>query len=85
MKKYFSLLVAVFLCIGLMAPLSAFAASKTYYYPIKGTSKTAPGIYKSTVNGKSKVVLKEKVYKIKEVSKPSFFKKEDYVTFYGKG
>jgi hypothetical protein len=38
---------------------------------VKGNEKVAPGIYKAVPNGKTVPVLKEKNYKMKEVSKPS--------------
>lgn len=84
MKKYLSVLMAFFLCIGILLPVTASADSKTYYYVVEGTSKIAPGIYKGTINGNGKAVHKEKVYKMKELSKPPITMNKSFY-FYGKG
>lgn len=82
MKKYFSLLVAFFLCIGIILPINVSAASKTYYYPVAGTSKITSGIYKGTINGKSTAILKQKstktdypIYNVQVVGKNIYYTK----------
>lgn len=84
MKRHFSITLIVFLFFGIISPVSASAASKTYYYPVEGSEKVAPGIYQGTLNGKGKAVVKEKIYKKKNLSKPPVTIDGTY-TFYGKG
>lgn len=85
MKKYFSILMTFLLVVGMMSSsISVSAASKTYYYPVEGTSSIAPGIYKGTVNGNGKAILKNKVYKKKDLSKPPI-KIDSLYTISGKG
>jgi hypothetical protein len=48
---------------------------------VKGNQKVVPGIYKAVPNGKAVPVLKEKNYKMKEVSKPPV-RLEDANLFY---
>jgi enolase len=70
------------LCLAFLSfPLSGFAASKEIYYTVKGNQKVVPGIYKAVPNGKAVPVLKEKNYKMKEVSKPPV-RLEDANLFY---
>jgi hypothetical protein len=69
MRKYWILLCTIFI-LFLSFPLSSHAASKEIYYTVKGSSKISPGIYKAIPNGKPVPVLKEKVYKMKQTTKP---------------
>lgn len=69
MRKIIKGLMASLLLFTLFSSTTVSAASKSMYYSAIGTSKTAPGIYSSKVNGKSKVILKSKVYKYKNVEK----------------
>lgn len=84
MKKYFSILIAALLFIGVFTPISAFAAS-TYYYSVEGTSSIKPGIYKGIVNGTGKAVKTENVYKFKNITKKPPFKLGGTYNYYGKG
>jgi Domain of unknown function (DUF5050) len=69
-RKAWAIICCALCLVFLSFPLSGSAASKEIYYTVKGNEKVAPGIYKAVPNGKAVPVLKEKNYKMKEVSKP---------------
>jgi hypothetical protein len=83
MRKLLSVLFVSLLGLSSFLPTSALAASKEIYYPVVGASKTTPGIYKAVPNKTGKAVTKEKVYKLKGLSKNPL-KLEDITVFYGK-
>ncbi|MGX9134359.1 hypothetical protein ACWV26_08260 [Rummeliibacillus sp. JY-2-4R] len=68
LMKFFVLLSV--LLVSTLLPTNTFAATKEMYYPVAGTAKNSPGIYKAVPNGKSSAVLKEKVYTLVDAKKP---------------
>ena len=70
MKIAKSVVLLSVLLISILLPQNTFAASSTVYYPVEGTSKISAGIYKAVPNGTPSLVMKEKVYTLKETTKP---------------
>ncbi|MFJ7849144.1 hypothetical protein ACIQZM_11205 [Peribacillus sp. NPDC097206] len=84
MKRFILFVISVIIVISFVTPTATIAASKSTYYTVSGTNNVSPGVYQGVPNGKSKIVLKEKMYTLKETAKPPM-KIEDMNVFYVKG
>ncbi|MFD2442869.1 hypothetical protein ACFSO7_02520 [Bacillus sp. CGMCC 1.16607] len=63
------LIAATVLSMLAISQISATAATQETIFTVKGDQSTVPGIYSSVPNGKSKLVIKDSVYELKEVDK----------------
>jgi hypothetical protein len=84
MKKVLIIVITAFISLMGFQPQTGKAASKEIYYSAAGSSKNSPGIYKSKPNGKSKIILKEKMYK-KSPTEKKLIKLNDVNYFYVNG
>ncbi|WP_158555958.1 DUF5050 domain-containing protein [Peribacillus glennii] len=79
MKKFRFKAIIGALLLSTVLPTAAFGASNEVYYPVIGSSKTSPGIYKAVPNGKASLVQKETRYVLKRTSNPPIALKDTNV------
>lgn len=84
MKRLVMLVISALLVISFVTPTATLAASNSTYFPVSGTDNVSAGVYQGVPNGKSEIVLKEKLYTIKEATNPPM-KIEDMNVFFVKG
>ena len=84
MKRFILFVISAMIVMSIVIPTSTLAASNSTYYTVSGTSKVSPGVYQGVPNGKSKIILKEKMYTLKETANPPM-KIEDMNVFFVKG